>query len=172
MADLLIGEACRILDLHPNTLRRYAANGLVQATRDRNGYRRFSYGEVLRFKKELQERIPEGSMERQLLGIITRGIQVFTFLLKSRLDRIYPSDGSFSTDPSYAVDMAQHSVNELQRLRAGLEENPNEAGTIRVDTSNVLLEALKTEHVFPSERDFFTTVRGLIAECEQLEGVG
>lgn len=111
-------------------------------------------------------------MERQLLGIINRGTQVFTFLLKSRLDRIYPSNGTFSTDPSYAVDMAQHSVNELQRLRAELEENSDALDTIRIAALNVFLEALKTEHAFPTERHFFTTVRGFIAECEQLGELG
>lgn len=56
---LFIGDACRILDRHPNTVRRYVAQGLIHAARDRNGYRRFSLKEVLRLKEILERRDPE-----------------------------------------------------------------------------------------------------------------
>jgi putative resolvase len=49
-----ISEAARMLDVHPNTLRRWADQGIVRHVRLPSGYRRFEVAELARFRASLE----------------------------------------------------------------------------------------------------------------------
>ena len=49
-----ITEAARVLAVHPNTLRKWADEGLVPHIKLPSGYRRFSRTELERFQRSLQ----------------------------------------------------------------------------------------------------------------------
>jgi DNA-binding transcriptional MerR regulator len=49
-----ITQAARILDVHPNTLRKWADEGLVPHIRLPSGYRRFDIVELEQFRISLQ----------------------------------------------------------------------------------------------------------------------
>jgi excisionase family DNA binding protein len=53
-----IAKAAELLGVHPNTLRKWADEGLVQHIRLPSGYRRFDIQDLEEFKESLQ--VPEG----------------------------------------------------------------------------------------------------------------
>lgn len=54
-----ITEAARMLSVHPNTLRRWADEGVVPHIRLPSGYRRFDPAELKRFRDSLETNGPE-----------------------------------------------------------------------------------------------------------------
>lgn len=52
---LSVEQAARVLNCHPNSIRRWANQGQLRYFRDRNGWRRFPLGDLLGFKKELEK---------------------------------------------------------------------------------------------------------------------
>jgi len=53
MRGLLVAEAARLLNRHPNTVRLYCDRGLLQAKRDYRGYRVIALREVQRLRESL-----------------------------------------------------------------------------------------------------------------------
>jgi DNA (cytosine-5)-methyltransferase 1 len=52
---ILISEAARVLEAHPETIRRWERRGLLRAKRDYRGFRVFDPEEVSLLKKRKQE---------------------------------------------------------------------------------------------------------------------
>ncbi len=50
-----ITEAARILGVHPNTLRKWADEGVVPHMKFPSGYRRFSVVEMERFREQMEQ---------------------------------------------------------------------------------------------------------------------
>jgi len=55
--DLLVQEVARIADCHRNTVLRYEQRGFITASRDLNGFRRYSLEEALKLKELLERRV-------------------------------------------------------------------------------------------------------------------
>ena len=53
MIGYLVGKAAKILNVHPNTLRRYEEKGLITSNRDMNGWRRYNADDLLELKEKL-----------------------------------------------------------------------------------------------------------------------
>jgi DNA-binding transcriptional MerR regulator len=51
---LLVSEASEVVGIHPNTLRRLEAKGLIRPARDYNGWRRYEVRDLLELKEKLQ----------------------------------------------------------------------------------------------------------------------
>lgn len=52
---LLVHEAAKLLDAHPETVRRWERTGKLHARRDYRGYRIFSLSDVLRMKERREQ---------------------------------------------------------------------------------------------------------------------
>ena len=59
--DLRVVEVARVAECHVNTVRRYHEKGVIAASRDHNGHRRFDLSEALKLKKLLNTRVSENT---------------------------------------------------------------------------------------------------------------
>ena len=57
MEKVTVSEAAKILDCHPDTVRRYEKCGQLKAKRDYRGFRIFRLSEILRMKSRRQKLI-------------------------------------------------------------------------------------------------------------------
>ena len=55
-----ISKAAEIIGVHPNTLRKWADDGLVPHIKLQSGYRRFSVAEITEFRERLE--VSEGKL--------------------------------------------------------------------------------------------------------------
>jgi len=52
MEKLLVSKAAKVLNVHPETVRRLERQGALKARRDYRGFRVFDLNEVMRLKKK------------------------------------------------------------------------------------------------------------------------
>ena len=55
MEKLLVSRAAKVLNVHPETVRRLERQGTLKAKRDYRGFRVFDLNEVMRLKKEREK---------------------------------------------------------------------------------------------------------------------
>lgn len=57
--ELTPADVAKIADCHRNTVVRYTEKGVIAASRDHNGFRRYDLNEALKLRQLLRRRTPE-----------------------------------------------------------------------------------------------------------------